>query len=73
MNGDGFADVIVGPRVYLGGTAQSTGASMTLDNIDDPLGGSVLCSVLTQQSVKVRILGLSVNADLPTKRCRVRI
>jgi len=38
VNGYGFADMIVGPRVYLGGTAPSTGASMTLDNIDN-LGG----------------------------------
>jgi hypothetical protein len=35
VNGDGFADVIVGPRVYLGGTAPSTTASITLDNIDN--------------------------------------
>jgi hypothetical protein len=34
VNGDGFADVIVGQRVYLGGTAPSTGASMTLYDID---------------------------------------
>jgi FG-GAP-like repeat/FG-GAP repeat len=34
VNGDGFADVVVGPRVYLGAVAPATTASMTLANLD---------------------------------------
>jgi putative DNA primase/helicase len=38
---------------------------IALDNIDAPLGGPLLCSMLTQQTVKIRILGLSEQPDLP--------
>jgi hypothetical protein len=39
---------------------------IAIDNCDQPLGGERLCQVLTQQSVKVRILGRSEMPELPS-------
>lgn len=39
---------------------------ISIDNIDRELGGELLCSVLTQTVVKVRILGKSETPELPS-------
>jgi hypothetical protein len=42
------------------------GAAIAIDNVEHPLGGDMLCQMLTQGEVKVRILGLSKTAEMPT-------
>jgi putative DNA primase/helicase len=37
---------------------------VSLDNCTDALSGALLCQVLTQETVKVRVLGLSKNVDV---------
>jgi putative DNA primase/helicase len=37
-----------------------------IDNCEAPLGGEFLCSMLTQPSVRTRILGASKAPELPT-------
>ena len=37
---------------------------LNIDNIEKPLGGSRICQIITQQAARVRILGLSRNADV---------
>lgn len=39
---------------------------IAIDNCEEPLGGELLCQALTQTSLKVRILGKSVNAEVPS-------
>jgi hypothetical protein len=39
---------------------------IAIDNCDEPLGGELLCQALTQTSLKVRILGKSLNAEVPS-------
>lgn len=39
---------------------------IAIDNCEEPLGGELLCQTLTQTSLKVRILGRSVNAEVPS-------
>jgi hypothetical protein len=39
---------------------------IAIDNCDKPLGGQLLCQILTQPLVQVRILGSSKRATLPT-------
>lgn len=49
------------------GAVLLTGDSViSIDNIEQPLGGDFLCQVLTQQVVRVRILGKSEVPELPT-------
>jgi putative DNA primase/helicase len=43
----------------LGAVALSGCAALAIDNIEDVIGGPLLCEILTQPSIKVRILGLS--------------
>ena len=38
---------------------------LSIDNLEAPLGGELLCQLLTQTSVKLRALGRSVNIDVP--------
>jgi putative DNA primase/helicase len=38
---------------------------ISIDNCERPLGGEFLCQLLTQQSLKVRILGKSQNVEVP--------
>lgn len=38
-----------------------------IDNVERPLGGAALCSVLTQESYRDRILGRSETATVPTR------
>lgn len=37
-----------------------------LDNIEHPLGGAVLCQILTQEAIQDRVLGVSKMATAPT-------
>ena len=39
---------------------------IAIDNCEEPLGGELLSQTLTQTSLKVRILGKSVNAEVPS-------
>lgn len=39
---------------------------IAIDNCEEPLGGELLCQTLTQTSLKVRILGRSLNAEVPS-------
>ncbi len=39
---------------------------IAIDNCDDPLGGKLLCQAMAQTSLKVRILGKSMNAEVPS-------
>jgi putative DNA primase/helicase len=38
---------------------------ISIDNCDEPLGGQLLCQMLTQQMVKVRILGKTLIPERP--------
>jgi putative DNA primase/helicase len=40
---------------------------LSLDNVERPLRSEFLCQALTQESVKLRVLGQSRNLDLPTR------
>jgi len=40
--------------------------TISIDNCEQPLGGEFLCQVLTQPSVKIRLLGESKNVEVPT-------
>lgn len=39
---------------------------IAIDNCEEPLGGELLCQTMTQTSLKVRILGTSINAEVPS-------
>jgi hypothetical protein len=39
---------------------------IAIDNCEVPLGGELLCQAMTQTSLKVRILGRSLNAEVPS-------
>ena len=39
---------------------------IAIDNCAEPLGGELLCQTMTQTSLKVRILGKSMNAEVPS-------
>jgi hypothetical protein len=39
---------------------------IAIDNCEEPLGGELLCQCMTQTSLKVRILGKSLNAEVPS-------
>jgi putative DNA primase/helicase len=39
---------------------------LSLDNCERPLGGEFLCQALTQPLLKIRILGKSLNVEVPT-------
>ena len=38
----------------------------SIDNVERPLGGAALCSILTQESYRDRVLGKSETATVPT-------
>lgn len=44
-------------------------ATISIDNCEQPLGGEFICQVLTQLSVKIRLLGHSKNIEVPTNTC----
>lgn len=39
---------------------------IAIDNCEEPLGGELICQAMTQTSLKVRILGTSLNAEVPS-------
>ena len=39
---------------------------IAIDNCDEPLGGQVLCQLLTQRAVRVRVLGRSEAPEMPS-------
>jgi hypothetical protein len=39
---------------------------ISIDNCESPLGGELLCQALTQLTLKVRVLGKSLNAEVPS-------
>ena len=39
---------------------------IAIDNCEEPLGGELFCQIMTQTSLKIRILGRSVNAEVPS-------
>jgi putative DNA primase/helicase len=39
---------------------------ISIDNVERPIGGELICQALTQRQLKVRILGQSVLAEVPT-------
>ncbi len=39
---------------------------IAIDNCDEPLGGQVLCQMLTQRAVRVRVLGRSETPEMPS-------
>jgi len=41
-------------------------ALISIDNCEIPLGGELLCQALTQTTLKVRVLGKSLNAEVPS-------
>ncbi|MCP4700971.1 MAG: hypothetical protein GY862_29570, partial [Gammaproteobacteria bacterium] len=45
---------------------KGAGAVVSIDNIERPVRGDLLCSMLTQPAVSVRVLGQSKMLDLPT-------
>lgn len=50
----------------LGAALVAGDATIAIDNCEQQLGGELLCQVLTQAVVKIRILGQSKQADVPT-------
>ena len=50
----------------LGSALLSGDGLISIDNCEKPLGGELICQALTQQSVKIRILGQSKNVEVPT-------
>jgi len=63
-----------GDRTARARLPQGSGAALiagdvliAIDNCDEPLGGELLCQALTQTSLKLRILGKSVNAEVLSK------
>lgn len=49
----------------LGAALMAGDALISIDNCEQPLGGELLCQALTQKSLKVRVLGKSMNAEVP--------
>jgi hypothetical protein len=60
---DRFGDAELEKRL----TASMLGgdAVISIDNLEAPLGGELLCQLLTQRIVKLRPLGRSVNVEVP--------
>ncbi|MGE3743604.1 MAG: PriCT-2 domain-containing protein [Geminicoccaceae bacterium] len=50
----------------LGAALIAGDALISIDNCEIPLGGELLCQALTQTTLKVRILGKSLNAEVPS-------
>ncbi len=39
---------------------------ISIDNCDSPLGGELMCQALTQLTLKIQVLGKSLNAEVPS-------
>lgn len=55
----------------VGAALMAGDAVLSLDNVERPLRSDFLCQILTQETVKLRILGQSRNLDLPTRATMV--
>ena len=53
----------------LGAALVAGDGTIAIDNCEQPLGGDLLCQVLTQKVVNIRILGQSKQAQVPTNLC----
>ncbi len=62
--GHGGSEVEFAKR--LGSQLLAGDAQISIDNVEEPLGGELLCMALTQTKVRVRILGVSDTPELPT-------
>jgi putative DNA primase/helicase len=50
----------------LGSALISGDPVISIDNLEQPLGGELLCTCLTQPIMKIRILGQSLNVEVPS-------
>lgn len=50
----------------LGSALISGDPVISIDNLEQPLGGELLCTCLTQPIMKIRVLGLSLNVEVPS-------
>lgn len=50
----------------LGASLMAGDLVVTIDNVERPLRSQTLCQLLTQPTLRMRVLGQSVNLDLPT-------
>lgn len=50
----------------LGAALMAGDAVISIDNCERPLGGDFLCQALTQPMVKTRVLGKSINVEVPS-------
>jgi hypothetical protein len=50
----------------LGAALIAGDALISIDNCEHPLGGERLCQALTQKSLRIRILGQSLNVEVPS-------
>jgi hypothetical protein len=50
----------------LGAALIAGDALISIDNCEHPLGGERLCQALTQRSLRIRILGQSLNVEVPS-------
>lgn len=50
----------------LGAALMAGDAVISIDNCERPLGGDFLCQALTQPMVKTRVLGQSINVEVPS-------
>jgi hypothetical protein len=39
---------------------------ISIDNVDHPLGGELFCQIMTQERLKIRVLGHSINTEVPS-------
>jgi len=49
----------------LGASLIAGDVMVSIDNCESPLGGELLCQALTQPALKIRILGKSINVEVP--------
>jgi len=50
----------------LGASLLAGDVMVSIDNCESPLGGELLCQVLTQPALKIRVLGRSINVEVPS-------
>ena len=50
----------------LGASLLAGDVMVSIDNCESPLGGELLCQVLTQPALKIRVLGKSINVEVPS-------
>jgi putative DNA primase/helicase len=50
----------------IGASLMAGDVLVSIDNCEEPLGGELLCQAITQSVLKIRILGKSINVDVPS-------